>query len=62
MVDIVASLSIVFFRYHMKRCVDSGLWCPAKDDPATSTLDRFAKKDDEAAKEELPRSEVDHHE
>ena len=46
----------------MKRCVDSGLWCPAKDDPATSTEDRFAKKDDEAAKEELPRSEVDHHE
>jgi len=23
-------------RYHMKRCVDSRLWCSAKDDPATA--------------------------
>jgi len=32
-------------RYHMKRCVDSGLWCPAKDDPDTNTEDGFVKKD-----------------
>eukprot|EP00092_Neocalanus_flemingeri_P010830 GFUD01011662.1.p1 GENE.GFUD01011662.1~~GFUD01011662.1.p1 ORF type:complete len:370 (+),score=165.36 GFUD01011662.1:59-1168(+) len=38
-------------RLHMKRCVDSGLWCPAKDDPATSTEDGFAKKDDEEEEE-----------
>lgn len=29
----------------MKRCVDSGLWCPAKDDPDTNTEDGFVKKD-----------------
>jgi len=32
-------------RYHMKRCVDSGLWCPAKDDPDTNTEDGFVKKE-----------------
>ena len=25
----------------MKRCVDSGLWCPNKDDPGTSSEDGF---------------------
>jgi len=34
-------------RYHMKRCVESGLWVPSKDDPATSTEDGFVKKDNE---------------
>ena len=28
-------------RYHMKRCVDSGLWCPNKEDPGTSAEDGF---------------------
>merc|ERR1719384_773854 len=28
-------------RYHMKRCVESGLWCPNKDDPGTSSEDGF---------------------
>jgi hypothetical protein len=37
----------------MKRCVDSGLWCPATDDPATSTEDGFVKKEDEAEEEEI---------
>ena len=32
-------------RYHMKRCVDSGLWVPSKDDPSTSAEDGFVKKD-----------------
>merc|ERR1719186_217588 len=26
-------------RYHMKRCVDSGLWVPSKEDPSTNTED-----------------------
>lgn len=30
-------------RYHMKRCVDSGLWCPAKDDPDTNEEDGFTR-------------------
>lgn len=47
-------------RYHMKRCVDSGLWVPSKDDPSTSTEDGFVKKDeaddddDEGGDEEEP--------
>ena len=28
-------------RYHMKRCVDSGLWCPNKEEPGTSAEDGF---------------------
>jgi len=34
-------------RYHMKRCVDSGLWVPSQEDPTTSTEDGFVKKDEE---------------
>merc|ERR1719430_2595885 len=37
-------------RYHMKRCVDSGLWVPSQEDPSTSTEDGFVKapvEDDE---------------
>jgi len=34
-------------RYHMKRCVASGLWCPSTEDPTTSTEDGFVKKEDE---------------
>merc|ERR1719192_1585615 len=30
-------------RYHMKRCVDSGLWVPSSEDPGTSTEDGFVK-------------------
>ena len=29
----------------MKRCVESGLWVPSKEDPATNTEDGFTKKD-----------------
>jgi len=32
-------------RYHMKRCVDSGLWVPSKEDPSTNTEDGFVKRD-----------------
>merc|ERR1711872_426667 len=31
-------------RYHMKRCVDSGLWVPSREDPGTNTEDGFVKK------------------
>jgi len=45
-------------RYHMKRCVDSGLWVPSKEDPATNTEDGFLKKEEEAEEEEV-YTEVD---
>ena len=34
-------------RYHMKRCVDSGLWVPSKVDAKTCQEDGFVKKDDD---------------
>jgi hypothetical protein len=35
----------------MKRCVDSGLWVPSKEDEKTSQEDGFVvKKDDEEVK------------
>jgi len=49
-------------RYHMKRCVDSGLWVPSQEDPATSTEDGFLKKDkegEEAGEKEEIYEEVD---
>jgi len=45
-------------RYHMKRCVDSGLWVPSKEDPGTNAEDGFVRKDDEE-EEEAVYSEVD---
>ena len=46
-------------RYHMKRCVDSGLWKPAADDPDTNPEDGFKRSgpgddDDEEAIYEAP--------
>ena len=46
-------------RYHMKRCVDSGLWKPANDDPSTNPEDGFKRREvgddeDEDAEEEEP--------
>lgn len=38
-------------RYHMKRCVDSGLWVPSKEDPGTSTEDGFVKKVEDEGEE-----------
>ncbi len=38
-------------RYHMKRCVDSGLWVPSKEDSKTSQEDGFVKKDDNEEEE-----------
>eukprot|EP00095_Tigriopus_kingsejongensis_P009831 maker-scaffold21_size687808-snap-gene-1.15 protein:Tk09831 transcript:maker-scaffold21_size687808-snap-gene-1.15-mRNA-1 annotation:"hsp90 co-chaperone cdc37" len=46
-------------RIHMKRCVDSGLWKPAADDPNTNPEDGFKRReagdeDDEEVYEEIP--------
>ena len=42
-------------RYHMKRCVDSGLWVPSSEDPGTSTEDGFVKApvEEEGEEEEV---------
>merc|ERR1712032_1200172 len=40
-------------RYHMKRCVDSGLWVPSSEDPRTSTGDGFVKAPVEEEEEEV---------
>ena len=40
-------------RYHMKRCVDSGLWVPSSEDPGTSTEDGFVKAPVEEEEEEV---------
>ena len=47
-----------FFRYHMKRCVDSGLWVPSSEDPGTSTEDGFVKAPVEDEEEEEVYDEV----
>ena len=47
-----------FFRYHMKRCVDSGLWVPSSEDPGTSTEDGFVKAPVEDDVEEEVYDEV----
>lgn len=48
-------------RYHMKRCVDSGLWVPSQEDPGTSAEDGFVKSQGEVedgAEEEEVYEEV----
>merc|ERR1711909_1918 len=45
-------------RYHMKRCVDSGLWVPSSEDPGTSTEDGFVKAPVEEEGEEEVYQEV----
>merc|ERR1719410_1086857 len=45
-------------RYHMKRCVDSGLWVPNKDDPTTNAEDGFVTREAEAEDEEEVYEEV----
>lgn len=32
-------------RYHMKRCVDSGLWKPSAEDPNTNPEDGFKRRE-----------------
>ncbi len=50
-------------RYHMKRCVDSGLWKPATDDPDTNPEDGFkrrqAQKDEDTDPNEPIYDKVD---
>merc|ERR1712156_301245 len=38
-------------RYHMKRCVDSGLWVPNREDPGTNAEDGFVMRDEEEEEE-----------
>merc|ERR1719361_628275 len=38
-------------RYHMKRCVDSGLWVPNSEDPGTNAEDGFVRRDEEEEEE-----------
>ena len=46
-------------RHHMKRCVDSGLWKPAEDDPNTNPEDGFRKRTDGEEEEEPVYAEPD---
>jgi len=46
-------------RLHMKRCVDSGLWCPAQDDPNTNAEDGFTKRDGVEEEDEEIYQEVE---
>jgi len=39
--EVIRNLGDEQARYHMKRCVDSGLWKPAEDDPNTNPEDGF---------------------
>ena len=39
--EVIRKMSDEDARYHMKRCVDSGLWKPAEDDPNTNPEDGF---------------------
>merc|ERR1712018_807740 len=48
----IASLPVEEARHHMKRCVDSGLWKPATDDPGTNPEDGFRKRDNDDDEEE----------
>jgi len=43
----IAAMPPMEARYHMKRCVDSGLWKPAADDPNTNAEDGFKKVETE---------------
>jgi cell division cycle protein 37 len=45
--EAIRSLPDADARYHMKRCVDSGLWVPSKDDQKTSQEDGFVKREND---------------
>merc|ERR1719158_1264506 len=45
--EVIRKLGEKDARYHMKRCVDSGLWKPAQDDPETNPEDGFRKAQSE---------------
>ena len=49
--DAIAAMPVEDARYHMKRCVDSGLWKPASDDPNTNPEDGFKRREAAAAEE-----------
>jgi hypothetical protein len=43
--EVIRSMPESEARLHMKRCVDSGLWVPSKDDEKTSPEDGFIRRD-----------------
>merc|ERR1719384_2959456 len=45
-------------RYHMKRCVESGLWVPNREDPGTNAEDGFVKREDGDDDDEADGEEV----
>jgi len=42
---VIANMPNQEAKYHMKRCVDSGLWKPSEDDPNTNPEDGFRRSD-----------------
>merc|ERR1719361_2670270 len=49
--EVVKQLPEEEARYHMKRCVDSGLWVPNREDPGTNAEDGFVRRDEEEEEE-----------
>jgi len=56
--EAIGSLPVEEARRHMKRCVDSGLWKPATDDPGTNPEDGFRKRDNDDDEEENEYAEI----
>jgi len=59
--EVIRNLGEKDARYHMKRCVDSGLWKPAEDDPETNPEDGFRKAQSEE-RDADDEKEEDHYE
>jgi len=59
--EVIRNLGEKDARYHMKRCVDSGLWKPAEDDPETNPEDGFRKAQSEEQDADDEKEE-DHYE
>jgi len=59
--EVIRNLGEKDARYHMKRCVDSGLWKPAQDDPETNPEDGFRKAQSEEQDADDEKEE-DHYE
>merc|ERR1711944_380009 len=56
--EAIGTLPVEEARHHMKRCVDSGLWKPATDDPGTNPEDGFRKRDNDDDEEENEYAEI----
>ena len=49
---VIANMPNQEAKYHMKRCVDSGLWQPSQDDPNTNPEDGFKRSEKPDEEEE----------